>query len=183
MKKLLILFSVLFAVSISSYANIGDVVSNVTDTVYHDSKAVVDTLYHDGKTALGQVYEDAKLGAVSIYPDVKQAVVAIGKAIGIAAEHVYSVLVKKYFVLGIKHLCICLIGLIALVCGLIWWKKVTPEGKPITYRVIMPCLFILIGIITMAKVNYDDMLMGIINPEYGAINYILEYSKELINGK
>jgi hypothetical protein len=30
------------------------------------------------------------------------------------------------------------------------------------------------------NVNYDDMLMGLINPEYGAINYILDFSKGLV---
>jgi hypothetical protein len=37
-----------------------------------------------------------------------------------------------------------------------------------------------IGLVMMVNVNYDNMLMGLINPEYGAIDYILEYSKTII---
>ena len=102
MKKNLILFVMLFAFTCVSYAGVGDVLTNSVDSVYHDGKAVADTLYHDGKAVVSTVYNDAKAGASSIYPDVKSAIVSIGKAIGVAAEHVYGVLVKKYFVLGIK---------------------------------------------------------------------------------
>ena len=188
MKKILILFAMLFAFSVVTvYAadpivSAGKVLVNATDSVYHDGKTMVDSVYHDGKEIVKTVYGDAKEGAVSIYPDVRKAVVAIGKAIGIAAEHVYSVLVKKYFVLGIKQAVICLIGFIAFIIGLVMWKKATPQGQPITYRIIAPIFLIVVGLVTICNVNYDEMLMGIINPEYGAINYILEYSKNLFNG-
>jgi len=184
MKKFLILFAMIFAftlcVSTDAYANAGDVLTNSVDSVYHDGRAAVDTLYHDGKAVVSTVYGDIKEGATGIYPDVKAAVVSIGKAIGVAAEHVYGVLVKKYFVMGVKQAGICLIGLIAMIIGFIGWKRATPVGQPITYRVIVPLVFMITGLITMCNVNYDDMLMGLINPEYGAINYILEYTKDLV---
>jgi hypothetical protein len=188
MKKILFLFVMVFAFtmcfSINADANVvtaaGSVVTNSIDSVYHDGRAMVDTLYHDGKAVVGTVYTDLKDGAVGIYPDVRAALISIGKAIGVAAEHVYTVLVKKYFVIGVKQLGICLLGLIAMIVGFIGWKKATPVGQPITYRVIVPLIFMITGLITMCNVNYDDMLMGLINPEYGAINYILEYTKDLV---
>jgi len=172
MKKFLVLFVFIFAFSMFSYANVGDILTNSVDSVYHDGKAVV-----------GTVYGDIKEGAVGIYPDVRQAIISIGKAIGVAAEHVYSVLVKKYVVIGVKQLGICLLGLFALLFGYIGWRRATPVGQPITYRVIVPIAFMIVGIMTLINVNYDDMLMGLINPEYGAINYILDYSKDLVNGR
>jgi len=184
MKKFLILFAMIFAftlcVSTDAYANVGNVLTNSVDSVYHDGRAAVDTLYHDGKAVVSTVYGDIKEGATGIYPDVKAAVVSIGKAIGVAAEHVYGVLVKKYFVMGVKQAGICVVGLIAIIIGFIGWKRATPVGQPITYRVIVPLIFMITGLITMCNVNYDDMLMGLINPEYGAINYILEYTKDLV---
>ena len=179
MKKFL-LFSIIFifCFSINSYSN---VITNSIDLLYNDSKSVVDTLYHDGKGAIGTVYSDVKSSTASVYPDIKEAVVAIGKAIGVAAEHVYSVLVKKYIVIGIKELCWCLFGFIILIIGFIGWKKATPIGQPITYRVIPSSIMMFVGLIIVCTVNYDDMLMGLINPEYGAINYILEYTKEIVN--
>ena len=180
MKKLLFIFAILFAVSISTYAEIGETLTNSVGTVYNDGKAVVDSLYHDGKTVVGTVYDDLKEGAVNIYPDVKSAVVSIGKAIGVAAEHVYGVLVKKYLVLGVKQAFIFLIGLMALIIGIIGWRKYTKNNQPITYRIILPTALSIIGTIVLFNVNYDEMLMGLINPEYGAINYILEYTKDIV---
>ena len=187
MKKIFILFAMIFAMTMcfSTYADaqvaekVAKVATNTVDSVYHDGKALVDTLYHDGKAVVGTVYEDAKAGFSNLYPDIKSAIMSIGHAIGVAAEHVYSVLVKKYFVLGVKQAGICLIGLIAFIWGIFAWKKATPIGQPITYRVIVPLILLIGGIITMCNVNYDEMLMGLINPEYGAINYILDYTKEL----
>lgn len=160
---------------------VGSVMVNSVDSVYHDGKVAVDSVYHDGKAIVGTLYQDGKAGLSTIYPDIRSAVISIGKAIGVAAEHVYGVLVKKYFVMGVKQLGICLLGLVAIIIGFVGWKKVTKNGQPITYRVIVPIVFMFVGFITMSEVNYDEMLMGLINPEYGAINYILEYSKELIN--
>ena len=187
MKKIFIIFAMVFALTMcfSTVADaqvaekVGSVVTNAVDTVYHDGKTAVDSLYHDGKAVVGTVYQDAKDGFTNLYPDIKSAIISIGHAIGVAAEHVYGVLVKKYFVLGVKQAGICLIGLISFIWGLIAWRRATPVGQPITYRVIMPLILIFTGIITMVNVDYDEMLMGLINPEYGAINYILEYTKEL----
>lgn len=187
MKKFLILFAIMFAftmcVSVSANAQVAEKVAsvavNTVDSVYHDGRAAVDSLYHDGKAVVGTVYQDAKAGFSNLYPDIKSAIMSIGHAIGVAAEHVYTVLVKKYFVLGVKQLVICIIGLILFIWGMFSWKKATPVGQPITYRIVVPLIMITGGIITMCNVNYDDMLMGLINPEYGAINYILEYTKEL----
>ena len=184
MKKILIIFTMIFAftlcVSTDVYANVGKILVNSVDSVYHDGRAVVDTLYHDGKAVVSTVYGDIKESTTGIYPDVKAAVVSISKAIGVAAEHVYGVLVKKYFVMGVKQAGICVIGFIALIVGFIVWKRSTPVGQPITYRVIVPLIFIIVGLVTVCNVNYVEMLMGLINPEYGAINYILEYTKDIV---
>ena len=180
MKKFLIVFVMLFAFTCVSYAGVGDVVTNSVDSVYHDGKAVVDTLYNDGKAVVSTVYNDAKSGEVSIYHDVKSAIVSIGKAIGVAAEHVYGVLVKKYVVIGVKELMILIGGIIMFFIGLIYWRKYTKDGQSISYGVAIPALILVTGLITIVNVDYDAMLMGLINPEYGAINYILEYTKGII---
>lgn len=181
MKKfILFLGFISMMLTVSAKTNGLEVVTNSIDTVYHDGKAVIDSVYHDGKSVVTTVYEDAKTGLGSIYPDVRSAVISIGKAIGVAAEHVYTVLVKKYFVIGIKHLCVALFGLILIIIGSVMWNKTT-KNKPITYRVALPLIFVIVGIITVARVDYDEMLMGLINPEYGAINYILDYTKNIFN--
>jgi len=159
---------------------VGGVITNSVSTVYGDSKAAIDSLYHDGKTVVGTVYHDAKDGFTNLYPDIKKALKSIGGAIGVAAEHVYNILVKKYVVIGAKQLLFCILGIIVFILGIRSWKRNTPLGKPITYHTILPLVLIVGGIITVLNINYDDMLMGLINPEYGAINYILEYAKNII---
>lgn len=180
MKKIFILFVMLFAFTCVTNAEVSNVLVNSADTLYHDGKAVVDSVYHDSKTAASTVYNDAKSGAINIYPDVKSAIISIGKAIGVAAEHVYGVLVKKYFVIGVKELCVFVGGLILLLIGCLYWRKYTKDGMPITYGLALPLILIIIGLSIILRVDYDGMLMGLINPEYGAINYILEYTKGLM---
>ena len=148
----------------------GQIISSAMDTIHSDVKGAVSTVYNDGKELLGD-----------IYPDVRSAIIQIGKAIGVAAEHVYTVLIKKYVVEGIKYLIILVGGLILLIIGGVSISKHIKAGKKLTYVLIMPALCLVIGLIMIMRVDYDAMLMGLVNPEWGAINYILEYSKELIN--
>ena len=176
MKKIFIIFAMVFAFTVC-FSTISN--AQVVEKVASVAVNTVDSVYHDGKAVVGAVYQDAKAGFNNLYPDIKSAIISIGHAIGVAAEHVYTVLVKKYFVLGVKQACIFLFGLVIFIWGVFAWRKVTPIGQPITYRVIVPCILIIFGALTMYNVNYDEMLMGLINPEYGAINYILDYTKEL----
>lgn len=183
MKKIFWIFLMMFCFSVSIYAKetaIGEVLTKSTEQVYSDARAVIDTVYHDGKAAVKTVYGDMKAGTSSLYPDVKQAVISIANGIGVAAEHVYTVLVKKYIVLGIKELGIFIGTIVLLLLGYFGWNKKTKGDVHITYKIIPQALFIIIGIIMLFNVNYDDMLMGLINPEYGAINYILDFSKGII---
>lgn len=165
MKKFIVFILMTFAICVLSFG--ANSFTNAVDSLHADAKEVVTTVYTDGKGALS-----------AIYPDVKSAVMSIGKAIGVAAEHVYVVLVKKYFVLGIKEAGICLLGFVLFIFGIFYWNKVT-KNQMITYRVIVPSILMVVGLITMFNVDYDIMLMGLINPEYGAINYILEYAKDI----
>ena len=86
--------------------------------------------------------------------------------------------------MGVKELMIFCGGLILFIVGLIIWLKKTSKEGPITmyitYSLIAPSIMLFVGLVMMVNVNYDNMLMGLINPEYGAIDYILEYSKTII---
>lgn len=182
MRKILT-FLIASVISISAFAveeSFGEVLTNSTEAVYSDAKAAIDTVYHDGKAVVQTVYSDIKDGTSTIMPSVKDAVISIGKSIGVAAEHVYNVLVKKYVVMGVKELMIFIGGLILLIASSVICLRKTSKDGPITYSIIAPTAMFLIGLIMMLNVNYDNMLMGLINPEYGAIDYILEYSKTLI---
>lgn len=139
----------------------------------------IDTVYSDIKDGISVVYQDAKVSTAVLYPDIKQTISTIGQAIGVATEYVYTALVKKYVVIAAKELLIFIFSIILIVFGYISYNKKT-KNTHITYRVIPAAVCLFLGFILCSSVNYDAMLMGFINPEYEAINYILNYSKDLI---
>ena len=147
----------------------GEVIASIVDTIHGDVNGAVSTVYNDTKGAIE-----------SLYPDVKSAIVAIGKAIGVAAEHVYSVLVRQYVVEGVKWLLISIIGLLLTILGWITINKHVKNGGKLTYAVLFPAICTLIGVCILLRTDYNAMLMGLINPEWGAINYILEYTQNLV---
>lgn len=185
MKKLFILLSMVCVVTILQAKN-ENVVNGVesivggAETAYNDAKSLVSTVYEDGKNLVSTVYGDGKGLIKETYPEVKEAIIAIGSAIGVAAEHVYSVLVRKFIVDGVVQLLLCLFGLFFLVLGVIKLNKYIEQTERVTWKVLFPSLYMVIAVCSLGSVDFNEMLMGLINPEFGAINYIIEYSKSLV---
>lgn len=149
-------------------------------TMHDDTKSALGVIHDDVKDVTKTLYGDGKDAIVTLYPEVKGAVIEIAKAIGCAAEHVYMVLVKKFVVDGIVQLLPFLLGLILI--GIGWFKmsKYFKEHDKIEWHILYPFALLVVGFIALCCVNYDVMVMGLVNPEYGALNYILEYSKEML---
>lgn len=119
--------------------------------------------------------------AVDIYQDIKVAIAALAESLGVAAEHVYEVLVKQQTVEAIIYLIILLIG---VACFIILFKTIpkmefkdmdpaTP--KDTTYLIL--CIGVgIIGIFTICAglMNIGTIITGFINPEYSAIKEIME---------
>lgn len=143
-------------------------------------KVTFSQVYEDGVTAISTVYNDGKTAVSELAPEIKTAIIAIAQSLGVAVEHVYTVLVKKFVVDGVVQLIPFLIGLILLILGWIKLEKFLRGNKAITWHIFYPIILVAVGIIAIISVNYQTMLLGLINPEYGVINYILEYSKTLL---
>lgn len=173
MKK--IFFIMLVFLATVSYAE-----NKLGSVLINDSEAAISTLYNDGKEVVKTVYNDGKSAVSELYPDVKSAIVSIAEGIGVAAEHVYSVLVKSFVVKGVKELIIALFALFILGFGLYQFYKYVNNTKVINWKIIFPLLLCILGLFVGFKVNYDDLFMGLINPHFGAINYILEYAKDFV---
>lgn len=144
-------------------------VKDITSTVHEDVKSITTTLYGDGKDAI-----------TTLYPDIRSALVAIGKAIGVAAEHVYNVLVKKFVVDGIVQLLPFLLGIILIIISWVKFGRYFKYYHRPEWHILYPITLLTIGVIILFHVNYNVMIMGLVNPEYGALNYILEYSKQIL---
>ena len=152
-----------------------NLVSAIT-TTYSDGKAVIDTLYQDGKAVVSTIYNDTKSLTSTIYPDVKAAIAQIGSAIGVAAEYVWVALVKSFVVKGAVEILHLVFALVFIILGCILFSK-SFKSTQITWKIIPGIVVVIIGLIVAANVDYYTMLMGLINPEFGAINYILEFIK------
>lgn len=177
MKKIII-FVLGMLVTFSAFAqkdSSSDFVSAIA-TTYSDSKAVVDTLYHDGKELVSTIYNDTKNLTSTIYPDVKAAIAQIASAIGVAAEYVWIALVKSFVVKGAVEILHLVFALAFIILGCILFSK-NFKSAQITWKIIPGIVVVVIGLIIACNIDYYTMLMGLINPEFGAINYILEFVK------
>lgn len=191
MKKFIyILVMALMPFTMFAKNNKTDLASAITEgvTTIHED---INTAYNDGKTAIGTVYEDSK-GIISTvyidgkeflkdaYPEVKEAIVSIAHSLGVAAEHVYGVLVKKYFTDGLTELGIFLAGIILLIVGWVKLDRYIKSKQAIDWHIIYPLTIAIVGGVILGNVHYHEMVINLFNPEWGAINYILDVSKTLI---
>jgi hypothetical protein len=69
-----------------------------------------------------------------------------------------------------------LFALTFIILGCILFSK-NFKSAQITWKIIPGIVVVIIGFIIACNVDYYTMLMGLINPEFGAINYILEFVK------
>lgn len=167
MKKILLLLISLFTLTVS--ADIPEPIRNATDSLYSDITGGISTMY-----------SDLKSGANTLYPEVRNAVSAMANGLGIAAEHVYLVLVKKYFVLGITECVLCLFGLLLFGLGIYIYIKTVSSMTNITYKIVVPLCFLIASSIILTNINYEMLFMGLINPECGAIEHIINITKSFI---
>ena len=178
MKKIFILI-VITIMSITNIYAKGEV-ANAISTVYEDVTGTTSTLYNDAKEGVKTVYTDSKHLIKDAYPEIKAAVVSIAQSIGCAAEHVYTVLVKKYVVDGIVELIWMLLSGALFVYGFININNCIKNSEYVNLKLLFPVIYTITGIVLLLNVDYQTMLMGLINPEWGAINYILEYTKTML---
>lgn len=144
------------------------------------SAEAVSTVYNDAKSAVSTVYTDVSSLSGTIYDEVKSAVVSIGKGIGCAAEHVYTIIVKKYIVEGISELCYFLLGIIILIFGLIKTNKYFKDKERIDWRCIFPFGLLIASVTILCTTEFSDMLVNLINPEWKALEYIIDTAKGMV---
>lgn len=117
-----------------------------------------------------------------IYKDVKSVIASLSSSLKVGAEHVYGVLVKQQIVKSWIHTSCVILGFIMLILGLKAYKNDDEDwiadGEPTLLAVIriiqliMGFVFLMIGLI-----NIDIIITGFVNPEFGAIEHILNLVK------
>ena len=117
-----------------------------------------------------------------IYSDVKSGITGLASALKVGAEHVYIVLVKQQVANAITYL---IIVLFFLITPLFYFKRCykwadensnSSDGFSWVGFVLITIFPLIIGVVLFC-VNVDDIIMGFINPEYGAIQEIIHFVK------
>lgn len=117
----------------------------------------------------------------TVYNDLKVAVQEIGKALGVASEYVYDVLIKQQLVVGITNVVIYLFSFIISWVFISIAKKMTNNEENYEDEAIV---FTLTGALTSTLCSILFFIFSItttitafINPEYGALKEIFEVIK------
>lgn len=170
MKKVVLFFMMILASSlIFSQSKLDSALGKLPDEV----KSVTNSLTSD----------TAKLTFARVYGDVKAGIVGLASALKVGAEHVYKVIVKQQVVNAITYLITVLV--LFILCLRFWsihkaavtkhgeyWDDHTSAVGPLIGSIITGGLAAILFI-----VNINSIVMGFVNPEYGAIKDILEFIK------
>lgn len=165
MKKQLILTILLAFISL--YTIKASNVSNTIDTLSKSTKESIQ--YIDTSSNFKMIYSDIKSGLQGL---------ALGLKVGV--EHVYGILVKQQIVNSIVYL---LVFILAIICTIICykqWDKIEIDGygdpkevKPVAFTVVFGLLGLILMVIFVFSI--DTIVMGFVNPEYGAIKEIMNF--------
>lgn len=145
----------------------------------------VSTVYNDTKSLTGTVYNDFKDAAKNITPKIESAIQEIAKGLKVGTVYVWNILVKQQRVWSWCYLIGMIISLI------VWYKfySFIKEGKTDlneydqwkSHNVIMSViLFFTASILSFISFQHVvPMMTGFLNPEFGAIQTVIEFAKTL----
>ncbi|GEM_PF-6041872 len=114
-------------------------------------------------------------------PSVTEAISRMAQSLGIAAEHLYGVLIKQMVAEGVAYASICVVVLLlslALAIGsIVALRRALKGGSEALYGVALvtgiPAL--MIGVIALTEL--PENVMKTLNPEYYAIERIIKQLK------
>jgi hypothetical protein len=120
-----------------------------------------------------------------------EAVKELANALKVPAEYVFTVLVKQGVVVGVTWLILFIFVICTSIIGLKWWTnpdhwlkskdyRGDPSFEPINAKAIIGIVVTVISFIgiIVCFAHMDTMITGLLNPEYYAINEVLELIKK-----
>ena len=180
MKKVIILFVMIMGFMVESKsADLGGLVDSTKQFV----KEIKDSAVAEVRVI------DTSSTFRTMYSDFKQGIIALSSSLKVGAEHVYGVLVKQQIVYGVVWLFVLLIGFLLMLNWIKqyknkdekWWvEKQYTDGYPTVLgfiriiQVLVCFVMMIIGLL-----HLDVIMTGFINPEYGAIQDVIEMVKTL----
>lgn len=181
MKKILVLGMMLIASttfaqsSDNAIAKAIDKGSTVVESSGNAITKATEKVYSDGTAIVKEAYSITK----DIAPKVEEALKSLGTSLKVGAGNVWDILVKQQRVWSICTL----IGLIASIFAWVhFWKRMDILNKQDTEGAFAAALITfglaLTGSIVVG-VHFTEMITGFVNPEFGAMNSVVEYAKML----
>ena len=176
MKKILIVLTLLF-----SQLAVGQTVSGVIDS----TKSIVSNAIDSTKTAVqkGVGIVDTSSNFKMVYTDIKDGISALASGLRVGAEHVYMVLVKQQIVYAIVYLIVGLIAMILIINWINGYKDTNQkweDDSDFTGLGVIKLIQIVIAGVMLGVFLFhiDTIIMGFVNPEYGAIQTIIDIVKD-----
>ncbi len=171
MKKLLIVFMMLGFLA-PAFAKVDS------------AKGVVTKVDTNSLTAK-QVYNDLKSGTKDMSKDIKTALQSLGETLKVGSEHVYTVLVKQQIVWAIVYFLLLVFGIVALTLGYKFFGKTEFDGEDLKKGRVLDVIITVISflggliLVLIGIFHIPDMVTGFVNPEYGAMNDIVDWIKKM----
>lgn len=179
MKRIIYIVLVFFLSSFSTIqAEEREDTKGITETIYNDSKESISTVYKDSKEAVSTIYTDGKEIVKELYPQIKETITTISSSIGVAAEYTYTAMVRNYRVKGIAQL--IQLSIAAILMAFSVYKILS--ATYLDFREIVYLVLAFLGFVIFLCIPFSQMISNLFNPEWEAIRYILEYSKQMVHG-
>jgi hypothetical protein len=173
MKKILTILMLFF--TITTYSKESNIVTETITNISNKIDILKTNAINTAKTI------DTSSVSKQLYTDLKSGLVGIAGALKVGAEHVYEVLVKQQIVNSILYL-LCGILAFAFILNFINKTKSDEEWFNddtdfITGLGFIRLIQIIIGFILLLVFLFhlDNILTGIINPEFGALEQIMDW--------
>lgn len=141
------------------------------------------------KSTIQQVLPDSsQLTFKEVYSDVKAGLTGLASALKVGAEHIYEVLIKKQISDSITGTILFVISIILLFIATKYLRKLYAwdinRQKDDHYKdyfgIIMVTIIVYalgLTLLGFCLANLNSIVQGYVNPEYGAIKEILEFTK------
>jgi len=165
---------------------IGEETKTIGTQIVETTGEIVDGTKTAIKTGVHQV--DTSSNFRQIYGDLKTGVSALAKGLGVAAEFVFTAIVRKHFAIAVSKVILFILSCFGLYffsknLNIVWDKqKQDIEVKNNIFvtltNLILMCLSVYVIFTTIN--NFSQISVGLISPESYAIDEVVNTTKELL---
>lgn len=134
---------------------------------YEDSTmAGISTIYGDAKEVTKEIYSQSGIIANKVWPSIQR-----------GSDFVWDTVVRQQRVWAFVYLFLWLKGILLLYIG----DQILKNNNRNWLQTCLGWTWLIIGVTSFiySSLHYRDMFTGLFNPDYGAINSIIDYVKQL----